>query len=134
MKNISKKAEVICFSLRKKNSFPHTSKEEFNFICCYNNNQMVPTSPFLNWEWLNFKMNVCLKKKRLFLHCLYAFVCSPLHCHLHSVSTDSLWMTFLNMLTCDSLTRRHSCLCSEHHSAQYCCCSLILGPGSKDLH
>lgn len=96
-KKKAKKAEVIWFSLRRKNKdfSSHTSKEKFNFICCYNN-QMIPTCSFLNWEWLHFKVNACLKKtnkKKFFYVALYAFMCSPLLCHLHSLSAEPLWMT-----------------------------------------
>lgn len=72
------KAEVIWFSLRRKNKdfFSHTSKEKFNFICCYNN-QMIPTCSFLNWEWLHFKVNACLKKTKnpVFFFYLCCFIC-----------------------------------------------------------
>lgn len=51
-----------------------------------------------------------------------------------NIRTKSVTSDIVLTLTCDNLTRRHSCPCSEHHSAQYCCCSPILEPGSKDLH
>lgn len=38
-----------------------------------------------------------------------------------------------NTMTCDSRTHRRSCQCSERHSAQRCCCSLILGHDIGDL-
>ncbi len=37
-------------------------------------------------------------------------------------------------LTCDNLTGRRSCQCTERHIVQYCCCSHFLGPDSVDLH
>lgn len=40
----------------------------------------------------------------------------------------------LSTMTCDILIRRRSCQYSERHSAQRCCCSLILGHDSADLH
>lgn len=77
-KSKKNKAEVIWFSLRRKNKdfFSHTSKEKFNFICCHNN-QMIPTCSFLNWEWLHFKVNACLKKTKnpVFFFYLCCFIC-----------------------------------------------------------
>lgn len=97
------KAEVIWFSLRRKNKdfFSHTSKEKFNFICCYNN-QMIPTCSFLNWEWLHFKVNACLKKTKnpVFFFYLCCFIC--FHVQSSSLSfTQPLsrcgWLSFFNI-------------------------------------
>lgn len=46
---------------------------------------------------------------------------------------DTCYVTLRNTtltMTGDSLTRRRSCPCTERHSAQCCCCSHFLGPGS----
>lgn len=100
------KAEVIWFSLRRKNKdfFSHTSKEKFNFICCCNN-QMIPTCSFLNWEWLHFKVNACLKKtkKPLFLFflsmLLYMPSCAVLFFVIYTVCPLSRcgWLSFFNI-------------------------------------
>lgn len=75
--------------------------------------------------------------------CGWRFLISKKNEHINKwMREKSKWIHWENKkypniiltLTCDSLTRRRSCPCSECHSAQCCCCSPILGPGSKDLH
>lgn len=107
---------------------------------------------FLNLEYLNYKLNVRLTKSYFTLFHMQSSSSSfaQVDCCLlipEKWRVKPRWEWTEDMrdvkdvtsdriltLTCGSLTRRRSCQCSEHHSERYCCCSRILGPGSKGLH